>query len=74
MKSYDGKTESVWTVGVDVPTYPSLTANETADVCVVGAGIAGLSSAYLLALEGKSVVVVNDGRIGDGQTGRTSAT
>src|ERR1041385_2856132 len=30
------------------------------DVCVVGAGIAGLTTAYMLGLEGKSVVVMDD--------------
>ncbi|MDB5172142.1 MAG: puuB [Phycisphaerales bacterium] len=42
-------------------------------MCVVGAGIAGLTTAYLLAAEGLSVVVLDEGPIGSGQTGRTSA-
>jgi glycine/D-amino acid oxidase-like deaminating enzyme/nitrite reductase/ring-hydroxylating ferredoxin subunit len=40
---------------------------------VIGAGIAGLSTAYLLACEGKSVVVLDDGPIGGGMTERTTA-
>ena len=44
-----------------------------ANVCVVGAGIAGITTAYLLAREGKSVVVVDDGPVGGGETGRTTA-
>lgn len=52
---------------------PSLAANLTADVCVVGAGIAGLSIAYLLQREGRSVVVLEAGQIGGGQTCRTTA-
>ncbi len=47
--------------------------NTKADVCVVGAGIAGLSTAYLLASAGKSVVVLDDGPIADGQTRKTTA-
>jgi glycine/D-amino acid oxidase-like deaminating enzyme/nitrite reductase/ring-hydroxylating ferredoxin subunit len=43
------------------------------DVCVVGAGIAGLTTAYLLARAGKSVVVLDDGPIGGGMTQMTSA-
>jgi glycine/D-amino acid oxidase-like deaminating enzyme len=43
------------------------------NVCVVGAGIAGLTTAYLLAREGRSVVVLDDGPIGGGDTGRTTA-
>jgi glycine/D-amino acid oxidase-like deaminating enzyme/nitrite reductase/ring-hydroxylating ferredoxin subunit len=44
-----------------------------ADVCVIGAGIAGLTTAYLLAREGKSIVVLDDGPIGGGETGQTTA-
>jgi glycine/D-amino acid oxidase-like deaminating enzyme/nitrite reductase/ring-hydroxylating ferredoxin subunit len=40
---------------------------------VIGAGIAGLSVAYHLALEGRSVLVLDDGPIGGGQSGRTTA-
>jgi glycine/D-amino acid oxidase-like deaminating enzyme len=43
------------------------------DVCIVGAGIAGITTAYLLAREGKSVAVLDDGPIGGGETGRTTA-
>jgi glycine/D-amino acid oxidase-like deaminating enzyme/nitrite reductase/ring-hydroxylating ferredoxin subunit len=42
-------------------------------VCIVGAGIAGMSTAYLLARAGVSVVVLDDGPIGGGETGRTTA-
>jgi glycine/D-amino acid oxidase-like deaminating enzyme/nitrite reductase/ring-hydroxylating ferredoxin subunit len=44
-----------------------------ADVCIVGAGIAGMTTAYLLSKEGKSVIVLDDGPIGGGMTGRTTA-
>jgi len=50
-----------------------LKENLATDVCIVGAGIAGMTTAYLLALEGNAVVVVNDGPIGNGMTGRTTA-
>jgi glycine/D-amino acid oxidase-like deaminating enzyme/nitrite reductase/ring-hydroxylating ferredoxin subunit len=50
-----------------------LTHDTRADVCVVGAGIAGLSTAYLLACTGQSVAVLDDGPIGDGQTRQTTA-
>lgn len=43
------------------------------DVVVVGAGIAGLSTAYELAQRGRSVVVVERGLVGSGETGRTTA-
>ncbi|MBV9463728.1 MAG: FAD-dependent oxidoreductase [Verrucomicrobiae bacterium] len=50
-----------------------LERDEKADVCVVGAGIAGLSVAYQLSRAGLSVVVLEDGSIGGGETGHTTA-
>lgn len=50
-----------------------LTADVRADVCVIGAGIAGLTTAYLLARDGRSVVVLDDGHPGSGQTAATTA-
>jgi glycine/D-amino acid oxidase-like deaminating enzyme/nitrite reductase/ring-hydroxylating ferredoxin subunit len=50
-----------------------LERSETADVCVVGAGIAGLSVAYSLCREGRSVVVLDARYPGSGETGRTTA-
>lgn len=44
-----------------------------ADVVVVGAGIAGMTTAYLLAREGRKVMVVDKGEIGGGETSRTTA-
>ncbi|MEH2121517.1 FAD-dependent oxidoreductase [Nostoc sp.] len=43
------------------------------DVCVVGAGIAAMSTAYMLTRESESVVVLNDDPIGGGQTAITTA-
>jgi glycine/D-amino acid oxidase-like deaminating enzyme/nitrite reductase/ring-hydroxylating ferredoxin subunit len=56
-----------------IPSRPQLTEDESANVCIVGAGIAGLTTAYMLACEGKSVVVLDDGPIAGGETGRTTA-
>jgi glycine/D-amino acid oxidase-like deaminating enzyme/nitrite reductase/ring-hydroxylating ferredoxin subunit len=50
-----------------------LNANTHADVCVVGGGIAGLTTAYLLGKEGKSVVVLEDGKLASGMTQVTTA-
>ena len=73
MHSDSGHTQSVWMDTAEVPEYPALMENARADVCVVGAGIAGLTTAYLLAQEGKSVVLLDDGPIAGGETGRTTA-
>jgi glycine/D-amino acid oxidase-like deaminating enzyme/nitrite reductase/ring-hydroxylating ferredoxin subunit len=50
----------------------TLTGDLQVDVCVVGAGIAGLTTAYLLANAGKLVAVIDDGPIGGGMTQRTT--
>ena len=65
-------TTSIWKT-VEIPVRPTLDKNATADVCVVGAGIAGLTTAYLLASEGRSVLVLDDGPIAGGETSRTTA-
>ncbi|HET6362920.1 MAG TPA: FAD-dependent oxidoreductase [Gemmatimonadota bacterium] len=52
---------------------PALSANRTTDVCVIGAGIAGLTTAYLLSREGRSVTVLDLDRVGGQETSRTTA-
>ena len=64
---------SVWSTTAQLPELSPLEYDITVDVCVIGAGISGLSTAYLLSLEGKSVAVVEDGTVGSGQTARTTA-
>jgi glycine/D-amino acid oxidase-like deaminating enzyme/nitrite reductase/ring-hydroxylating ferredoxin subunit len=57
----------------DMTEEPHLPSDLRADVCIVGAGIAGLTTAYLLTKEGKRVVVVDDGPTAGGETCRTTA-
>lgn len=72
MRSDSGHTTSVW-MDADVPDLPTLTHNIRTSVCVIGAGIAGMTTAYLLARAGRAVVVIDDGPIGGGETGRSTA-
>jgi glycine/D-amino acid oxidase-like deaminating enzyme/nitrite reductase/ring-hydroxylating ferredoxin subunit len=67
-------TESAWlrTPPSFPPTQP-LREDLTADVCVGGGGIAGLTTAYLLGRSGKKVVVLEKGELGSGETLRTTA-
>ncbi|MBX3488358.1 FAD-binding oxidoreductase [Parvibaculum sp.] len=53
-----------------LPPLPPLAGNETADVCIVGAGYTGLSAALHLAERGYSVIVLEAERIGWGASGR----
>src|ERR1035437_5581857 len=73
MNEHAGDSISVWMATAQLPRFASLTANEQADVCIVGAGIAGLTTACLLGRAGKSVVVLDDGPIVSGETERTTA-
>ncbi|MXM66464.1 FAD-dependent oxidoreductase [Streptomyces sp. HUCO-GS316] len=52
---------------------PTLDEDLTVDVAVIGAGIAGLSTARELARAGKSVAVLEAGRVAAGVTGHTTA-
>jgi glycine/D-amino acid oxidase-like deaminating enzyme/nitrite reductase/ring-hydroxylating ferredoxin subunit len=72
MNVADERTRSLWT-DVTVAAAPCLDRNETADVAVVGSGIAGLSVAYELAQRGAKVVVLDRADIGTGMTARTTA-
>lgn len=65
--------QSYWSATEPAEPLAPLPADAQADVCIVGAGIAGLSTAYLLLREGKSVIVLDDGPVGGGQTGQTTA-
>jgi glycine/D-amino acid oxidase-like deaminating enzyme len=65
--------ESLWSATSKGPSIPVLDKNISADVCIVGAGIAGMTTAYLLAREGKSVVVLEKNQIGSGETALTTA-
>lgn len=49
---------------------PSLSTTVAADVCVVGGGLAGLSTAWELVSRGRSVVLIEAVRVGWGASGR----
>ncbi len=73
MKRNQEQTTSLWMATATADSPAPLAADARADVCIVGAGMAGLSTAYLLAKEGRSVIVLDDGPIAGGQSQRTTA-
>src|SRR2546421_196993 len=73
MQVDSGTTLSIWAATAEMSPRPALSADARANVCIVGAGIAGMTTAYLLARAGKTVIVLDDGPIGGGMTGRTTA-
>src|SRR5262245_37551390 len=66
-------TTPFWTDSATLPKFPKLTHDIRVDVVIIGAGITGLTAAYLLASNGHSVAVVERGRIPSSETGHTSA-
>jgi glycine/D-amino acid oxidase-like deaminating enzyme/nitrite reductase/ring-hydroxylating ferredoxin subunit len=68
-----GKNISYWIDSTEPILYEKLNQNITADVAVIGGGISGITIAYLLSRENIKVVVIEDGLIGSGETGRTTA-
>ncbi|MGE3817859.1 MAG: FAD-dependent oxidoreductase [Isosphaeraceae bacterium] len=65
--------ESYWNVGPNLPRFPRLDENLKVDVVVVGGGITGVTTAYLLAKEGFSVALLERDRCGGVDTGHTTA-
>ena len=63
---------SLW-MEVAAPRAPSLEQRLTADVAVIGSGIAGVSTAYELSKQGLTVIVLDRGPLGRGITSRTTA-
>lgn len=69
-----GYTKSSWFRDLRGPLrFNKLNQNISVDVAIVGGGIAGITTAYLLSRSGKTVALLEDGYIGSGETGRTTA-
>lgn len=65
--------ESIWKQTVELPKRECLPGDIQAKNLVIGAGMAGILTAYLLQKQGLQVVVVEAKRIAGGQTGNTTA-
>ena len=66
-------TAPIWMETTQPPARPALSGDIETTVCVVGAGLTGLTTAYLLAGAGVPVVVLEADRIAAGATGHTTA-
>lgn len=64
--------QPIWTQNCQMPVFGTLDHSLDVDVCVVGGGIAGLSTAYMLSEAGKSVAVIDDGGLCEGMTQYTT--
>jgi glycine/D-amino acid oxidase-like deaminating enzyme/nitrite reductase/ring-hydroxylating ferredoxin subunit len=68
-----GSNISYWIDSTEQRSFDTLTSDISCDILVVGAGLAGITTAYCLAKAGRQVVVIDDGFVGSGETGRTTA-
>lgn len=65
--------KSFWIESADLPEFPKLTSDMQVDVVVVGAGITGITAAYLLKKAGRSVALLDRDRCARVDTGHTTA-
>ncbi|MDF2549920.1 MAG: FAD-dependent oxidoreductase [Chlamydiales bacterium] len=71
-----GNSLSIWQLHQETQEKSSLSPlsqNLTADVCIIGSGISGLTTAYLLLQEGFKVVILESKEILGGESARTTA-
>ena len=73
MREDAGQRATLWAASADLPVHEPLEHDARTDVCIIGAGITGLTTAYLLAGAGRHVLVLESAGIGAGATGRTTA-
>jgi len=60
------------TTKVDTPPRPSLQLDLDVDICVIGGGLAGLTTTRELARDGRSVVLIEAGHIAAAASGRNT--
>src|SRR5689334_22360330 len=73
ISSFD-RSKSYWNEAIpQTSPFPTLAENLETDVVIIGGGLAGVSTAYCLSKAGKKIVLVEDGNIGSGETGHTTA-
>ncbi len=65
--------ESIWKKTVEIPKRDSLKEELHTQAVVIGAGMAGILTAYLLKQKGVESIVLEAERIGGGQTQNTTA-
>ena len=66
-------TTSYWIDSAPLPRFPKIESNVEVDVVVVGGGIMGITAAYLLKQSGKTVALLERGRLASIDTGHTTA-
>ena len=73
MKHLSNGNQSYWIDSTPETSYGPLAGDQRVDVAIIGGGIFGITAAYLLKQEGRSVAVIEGDRIVRGVTGYTTA-
>ena len=73
MAELPGKDTSLWLDTTPETSYPKLEADDEADAAIIGAGIAGILTAWQLQQAGLKVAIIEKNRIIENTTGNTTA-
>lgn len=65
--------KSIWSEQTSIPRRNYLPGDKKTEVAVIGAGMAGILTAYFLSRRGKQVIILEADRIASGQTQNTTA-
>lgn len=65
--------KSIWTLTTETPKFPALKGDMSCEVAVIGAGLAGILTAYFLQKAGLDVAVLEMYEVASGQTKNTTA-
>ena len=72
-KKFINKPKSYWLASTPTTNYPILDENIDVDIVIIGGGLAGISSAYLLQKEGLKIAILESNHICQGTTAHTTA-
>src|SRR5690625_2113775 len=73
MQQLPKQSTSYWIDSVTLPSFPKLSDKKQTEVCIVGAGLTGITAAYLLSKQAIKVCVIAARNILTGTTGHTTA-
>lgn len=65
--------EPIWRDTIKLPSFAKLREDLTVDVAIIGGGISGITTAYLLSKQGLKVAIIEAGKLLNGTTGHTTA-
>jgi len=72
-KNFNKPPQSYWMASIKRSDYPVLENDIKVDIAIVGGGIAGITTAYMLKKQGVDAVILEADRILQGTTGHTTA-